>query len=120
MESRENFSTETAREKQCSVCGTAFKCGPQLSGQSCWCNDLPHLKDVTPERECLCVNCLSKAVQTDSARPTNVELSELIEGRDFYRENGSIVFTRAYHLKRGYCCQSGCRHCPYPKAETTR
>ena len=24
-----------------------------------------------------------------------------------------MVFTAAYHLKRGYCCGSGCRHCPY-------
>ena len=23
-----------------------------------------------------------------------------------------LVFTAAYHLKRGYCCNSGCRHCP--------
>jgi hypothetical protein len=32
---------------------------------------------------------------------------------DFYMENGSLVFTAAYHLKRGSCCDSGCRHCPY-------
>jgi len=32
---------------------------------------------------------------------------------DYYAENGLIVFTRTYHLRRGYCCQSGCRHCPY-------
>lgn len=32
---------------------------------------------------------------------------------DYYWENGLLVFTQAYHLKRGYCCQSGCRHCPY-------
>lgn len=31
----------------------------------------------------------------------------------FYEENGLIVFTARYHLKRGYCCKSGCRHCPY-------
>ncbi|HMJ71665.1 MAG TPA: DUF5522 domain-containing protein [Cyclobacteriaceae bacterium] len=31
----------------------------------------------------------------------------------FYIENGLMVFTREYHLKRGYCCESGCRHCPY-------
>ncbi|WP_306415981.1 DUF5522 domain-containing protein [Fulvivirga ulvae] len=31
----------------------------------------------------------------------------------YYIENGLYVFTEAYHLKRGYCCQSGCRHCPY-------
>lgn len=37
----------------------------------------------------------------------------LNEGEDFYYENGFIVFTEEYHLKRGYCCKSGCRHCPY-------
>jgi hypothetical protein len=24
-----------------------------------------------------------------------------------------MVFTEQYHRKRGYCCESGCRHCPY-------
>jgi hypothetical protein len=28
-------------------------------------------------------------------------------------EDGLLVFTAAYHLKRGNCCGSGCRHCPY-------
>jgi len=32
---------------------------------------------------------------------------------DFYFENGLLVYTAAYHLKRGSCCGSGCRHCPY-------
>ena len=32
---------------------------------------------------------------------------------DFYIENQLLVFTATYHLKRGYCCNSGCRHCPY-------
>ena len=33
---------------------------------------------------------------------------------DYYlSENGFLVFTEAYHRKRGYCCKSGCRHCPY-------
>ncbi|MBL6610730.1 MAG: hypothetical protein ISP51_01605 [Flavobacteriaceae bacterium] len=35
------------------------------------------------------------------------------EEGDYYTENGYRVFTEKYHLKRGYCCQSGCRHCPY-------
>lgn len=33
--------------------------------------------------------------------------------KDFYWENGLMVFTEAFHLKRGSCCKSGCRHCPY-------
>jgi hypothetical protein len=38
---------------------------------------------------------------------------EFTEGVDFYIEKGFLVFTETYHLKRGYCCESGCRHCPY-------
>lgn len=38
----------------------------------------------------------------------------MIEGEDFYYDaNGMMVFTREFHLKRGECCRSGCRHCPY-------
>jgi len=37
-----------------------------------------------------------------------------LEEGDFYlSEEGYKVFTKQYHLKRGYCCESGCRHCPY-------
>jgi hypothetical protein len=32
---------------------------------------------------------------------------------DFYYEGPYCVFTEQYHLRRGWCCQSGCRHCPY-------
>jgi hypothetical protein len=35
------------------------------------------------------------------------------EGEDFYWEGPYMVFTEAWHLKRGYCCGSNCRHCPY-------
>jgi Family of unknown function (DUF5522) len=31
---------------------------------------------------------------------------------------GYVVFTAATLLERGECCGSGCRHCPYPDAET--
>lgn len=37
-----------------------------------------------------------------------------LEPGDYYfSKEGYIVFTEKYHLKRGHCCQSGCRHCPY-------
>lgn len=37
-----------------------------------------------------------------------------LEEGDFYEaENGYRVFTEQYHLKRGYCCKSDCKHCPY-------
>lgn len=38
---------------------------------------------------------------------------EPLAPEDFYMEDGLLVFTAVYHLKRGYCCGSGCRHCPY-------
>lgn len=38
-----------------------------------------------------------------------VELSS----EDFYYEGPYLVFTAAYLRKRGYCCGSSCRHCPY-------
>ncbi|NJK83842.1 MAG: hypothetical protein HC912_08555 [Saprospiraceae bacterium] len=37
----------------------------------------------------------------------------LQEGVDYYIENGCYVFTAHYLTQRGYCCQNGCRHCPY-------
>jgi hypothetical protein len=37
-----------------------------------------------------------------------------LEPDDFYKtEEGYIVFTEKYLLKRGYCCKNGCKHCPY-------
>jgi hypothetical protein len=38
---------------------------------------------------------------------------ELIFGEDYYMEDGLIVMTATYHKKRGNCCGSGCRWCPY-------
>lgn len=38
--------------------------------------------------------------------------------KDFYiDENGFFVFTREFHLRRGFCCKNNCRHCPYGKVE---
>jgi hypothetical protein len=47
-----------------------------------------------------------------------------LDPEDFYFEGEYMVFTAAYHLKRGSCCNSGCRHCPYgfhedPQQETS-
>jgi len=37
----------------------------------------------------------------------------LIEGEDYYFEGSMMVFTERFLLRRGFCCESGCRHCPY-------
>jgi len=36
-----------------------------------------------------------------------------VEGEDYYLEGGLMVFTERFLLRRGFCCESGCRHCPY-------
>ena len=36
------------------------------------------------------------------------------QDQDYYiNDEGYIVFTESFHLKRGYCCKNGCKHCPY-------
>ncbi len=33
---------------------------------------------------------------------------------DYYlSEEGYITFTKEFHIKRGYCCNNSCKHCPY-------
>lgn len=39
--------------------------------------------------------------------------SKFIEGDYYLTPKGYKCFTEQYHLRRGYCCKSGCRHCPY-------
>ena len=31
--------------------------------------------------------------------------------------SGLVVQTRATHLERGSCCNSGCRHCPWVESD---
>ena len=47
--------------------------------------------------------------------------NEKFEKDDYYfSDEGYIVFTEKYHLKRGYCCQNSCRHCPYKKNDAKK
>jgi hypothetical protein len=48
-----------------------------------------------------------------SAEPKFESPDEDLRPEDFYYEGPYLVFTAAYHLKRGFCCNSDCRHCPY-------
>ena len=48
-------------------------------------------------------------VMNEDLNPKNLK-----EGEDYYlTPEGYRCFTEKHHLKRGYCCKSGCRHCPY-------
>lgn len=41
------------------------------------------------------------------------KIDKLADDEYYYSPEGYIVFTEKYLLKRGYCCQNGCKHCPY-------
>jgi len=44
-----------------------------------------------------------------------------LDPEDYYHsEEGYIVYTEKYHLKRGYCCKNGCKHCPYGFNKSTK
>ncbi|MGE0268288.1 MAG: DUF5522 domain-containing protein [Candidatus Omnitrophota bacterium] len=43
---------------------------------------------------------------------------ELLQGVDYYfDQDGLFVFTREFHLRRGYCCNNDCRNCPFGEKE---
>ena len=55
---------------------------------------------------------------SSSSGPARLSLAEFaarpLRPGDFYHTpEGYLVFTAQYHLRRGYCCGSGCRHCPW-------
>lgn len=44
-------------------------------------------------------------------------MQNLVAGEDYYyNDQGYIVLTEKFHLKKGYCCGNGCLHCPYEYA----
>lgn len=51
----------------------------------------------------------------DAYQKVDVEMlrGSVSEAQDYYREREALVFTESYLRRRGYCCGSGCRHCPY-------
>jgi hypothetical protein len=129
----------SAKQKNCSSCGEDFTCGAEGGEGQCWCEALPHLPLAAIEgRDCFCPQCLSDAIQAalqpgcavgepsldsfcgsvaepvEAATKTNLgPPSLLLEGEDYYLEGGMLVFTASYHRRRGYCCESACRHCPF-------
>ncbi len=54
---------------------------------------------------------------SDPKNTRNEKTEQQDEDEDFYMDGPFCVFTEAFHLKRGFCCGSGCRHCPYKQDE---
>ena len=117
-----------SKQKSCSTCGIPFTCGVTDS-KTCWCNEYPAIFVPNLEIDCLCPDCLKTATikkvteYVSSLTPLEAinnnkakdlpKTDKLINGLDYYMDDGKFVFTTWYHLRRGDCCKSGCRHCPY-------
>ncbi len=57
------------KNKNCSNCGAAFKCGATESTGTCWCTALPNIVPMTAGAECLCPDCLKiKIKQIEHAK----------------------------------------------------
>ncbi len=109
-----NYTTGT-----CPLCGAPNDC--QLActtgyKRECWCmkeNFPQELLDRVPEEArrvaCICRQCV--VIARRAAAKT--QPAPHPKAGDFYIEGEHVVFTAQYHLRRGYCCGSGCRHCPF-------
>jgi len=107
---------------RCPLCGGPNECRVCTADtykSSCWCAtvEIPaELLVCVPaeqrNRACICRNCV-----TTFQRERSVDKTQVLRSGEFYFEpGGAMVFTTEYLLKRGHCCDSGCRHCPYPAA----
>ncbi len=81
---------------------------------------LPQIMPMNEKEDCLCPECLKKIIskKIEEAESKNtlcfMSKDEMIENVDYYyNEQGYWVFTERYHLRRGFCCERGCKHCPY-------
>jgi len=67
-----------------------------------------------PAFDCFCPECLA----AHETAPEALKQPVLVEGEDYYFEDGLLVMTALYHIKRGSCCGSRCKWCPFdPKYE---
>jgi len=113
------LATKISEMGQCPLCGQPNDC--QLCTVAaykgvCWCAkvEIPDalIAQVPPDlrnKNCICRAC---AMAFHRSKNAGAPAPKPLPG-DFYFDGGLIVFTAAYHLRRGYCCDSGCRHCPY-------
>jgi hypothetical protein len=113
--------TPVSDPSRCPLCGQANQC--QLCQSSsykgpCWCAsvEIPDALLACVPREfrnraCICESCVREFHRT-KRHPHNIST----QPGDFYFDaNGLVVFTEQFLKRRGYCCGSGCRHCPYPE-----
>ncbi len=112
----------------CCSCGKANNCS--IINGDCWCYNYPYLLPMATETtSCYCETCFKQYAEKKSDTiaaaftPENAinnnwiknlpKTTELVLNIDYYVQDGLYVFTKWYHLKRGYCCKNNCKHCAY-------
>lgn len=108
------------KTKQCPRCKKKFICEKE-NISACICSRIS-LSNETKSYlsktfyDCHCTECmlaLDQLVAKIKQVPFPERGGDLIEGIHYYKEEDYRVFTEFYHISRGYCCRSGCRHCAY-------
>ncbi len=108
------------KEKACPRCKKTFVCNAD-NISACSCSSISLSNDTKTFLSktfygCLCKDCLlvlDQMVEKEKEYPFPGRGGDLTEGVHYYNEEEYRVFTEFYLLSRGYCCRSGCRHCPY-------
>lgn len=71
-----------------------------------------------PSQQALTIaTAIRQPMGASSPRPTppslKAPLMACLAPDDYYYEGERMVFTEHFHLRRGWCCRAGCRHCPW-------
>jgi len=104
---------------RCPLCGEPNDCALCTTGAAktqCWCVGqefparlLARIPESSKNRACICRSC----VEAHQAQEHGGQ-SQVVFPDDYYFDKGGLmVFTKTYLLRRGYCCNNDCRHCPY-------
>jgi hypothetical protein len=110
----------------CAQCNTTLTCNINDIA-ACWCNTLPAILPLdTKATRCLCQHCTLEKINTYLhhvyTQPIKAQVAfakqfkshnNVIEGLDYTLQNGYMVFSQWFFLKRGTCCKNGCKNCPY-------
>ncbi len=114
-----NPAAKTFDASRCPLCGQLNDCQlctVDVYKGPCWCSKVKIPGELIAQvpadlrnKSCICRDCVMKFHR---ARANDVAAPKILPG-DFYFDGGLMVFTAEHHLRRGYCCGSGCRHCPF-------
>ena len=117
---QKDINSMAEKIKICPRCKKEFRCNAE-NISACSCSQIV-LSNETKSFlantffNCLCNECLTELnglVAGEKDYPFPGRGGDIIEGVHYYKEGEYRVFTEFYLMSRGFCCRSGCRHCPY-------